>query len=145
MLCQLIRSLCFPFVDFGWDASCVESSASSSTLKFYSDSSQCRQKALSDFEAWEADERFDTLDECCLANHPYQLSECCDSEGLGGCNLSGTIKYLPNWVSQSCYAKDAALMLEWESSVSHNSMSDCCETQFFYDTVTCCDESAGGC
>ncbi|KAL7549286.1 hypothetical protein ACHAWF_012561 [Thalassiosira exigua] len=42
----------------------------------------CQSKR--DFESWEV--QFDSLEDCCTGKFSYSYDECCDSEGMGGCD-----------------------------------------------------------
>ena len=61
-------------------------------LRYYADTDKCATKSLSKFQAME--DRFVSLDECCRAEFPQNISGCCEAGG-DGCNLSGNLKYIP--------------------------------------------------
>ena len=86
---------------------------------------ECETKLLSDLEFW-VDEIYDTLHTCCRDRFPNSITSCCDAEGAGGCDLSGIIKWLPDWANGHCYEKDNNLVEEWEKRWAHGSLEGCC-------------------
>jgi hypothetical protein len=82
---------CSHFTDFKSSEKC--NARHLMTTKFFADSDHCGKKHLSEFKVGE--ERFASLDDCCNAKFPQSISVCCGKEGLGGCVLSGNVKYIP--------------------------------------------------
>lgn len=76
--------------DFSWDKSKCNKRLLTS-LKFFASVDGCNEKPLAHFRAWE--ERFDSLNDCCLAKFPENVSDCCSTNA--GCILSGNTKYIP--------------------------------------------------
>ena len=62
------------------------------SLKYYANDNHCDVKAISEFRAME--ERFDSLDDCCQAKFPQNISDCCEA-AENGCLLSGNYKFIP--------------------------------------------------
>ena len=65
-------------------------------LRYYADVDHCETKSLSKFQAME--DRFVSLDDCCRAKFPQNISDCCEAGG-NGCNLSGNLKFIPVSIS----------------------------------------------
>ena len=112
---------------FLWDLNCGVPQLAS-ILQYFPDhsASQCDSKPMTEFKEFE-NERFDTLDECCLAKFPNDLVNCCGADGLGGCIESGVVKYLPDWLGEKCVSKDANYVLPWEESWAQDSVTVCCD------------------
>ena len=138
--------------------------------KFYAMNSHCGSKAMSEFRAME--ERFDSLDDCCRAKFPHDISNCC-KDGGDDCSLSGNLKFIPvrasflklsgtssfcvaherffflhfkqNWQDQVCYIKDENLLANWEQAFAKANLRECCEHNMHYDVGSCCEKSEGSC
>ena len=112
---------------FLWDLNCGVPQLAS-ILQYFPDhsASQCDSKPMTEFKEFE-NERFDTLDECCLAKFPNDLVNCCGADGLGGCIESGVVKYLPDWLGEKCVSKGANYVLPWEESWAQDSVTVCCD------------------
>ena len=91
-----------PLTDFANSKKC----GITDVLKFYPDynANECSQKLLSEFEPWE-NEIYDSLHACCSDKFPNSITTCCDSDGAGGCVLSGDVKWLPDWANGHCFEK----------------------------------------
>jgi hypothetical protein len=128
---------------FSYDPFCA--TAASTKEKFYPDLStgECGIKQEKDFESYEI-ERFDTLEECCGARFANTFDRCCNSPGLGGCELTGVVMYIPDWYTSECYARSESALQEHEKVVAYSSASDCCGTLFGWRKTQCC-KAAGGC
>eukprot|EP00581_Thalassiosira_minuscula_P027889 CAMPEP_0183754302 /NCGR_PEP_ID=MMETSP0739-20130205/3462_1 /TAXON_ID=385413 /ORGANISM="Thalassiosira miniscula, Strain CCMP1093" /LENGTH=160 /DNA_ID=CAMNT_0025990913 /DNA_START=41 /DNA_END=523 /DNA_ORIENTATION=- len=114
------------------DPHCVVMPSSSSDMFFPDHSrSQCGSKPFSDFQ--DGEELFTTLDECCDTKYPNDKANCCSVEGLGGCQTSGMLLYIPDWLNHKCESKDTAFVLESEEIFAYDSMSECCEKNYPYD------------
>lgn len=92
-------------------------------------SMECEAKPLLGIDAWEI-QVYDTLYACCSENFPNSITTCCD--GVGGCTLSGTIQWLPDWANDHCYEKDKNLIEDWEQHWVHESLETCCDACKFY-------------
>ena len=67
------------------------------------ETSECLLKPLSEFELWENDV-YENLHDCCREQFPNAITSCCDGHA-GGCVLSGTTMWLPDWYNSHCYEK----------------------------------------
>ena len=75
------------------------------SLKYYANDNHCDVKAISEFRAME--ERFDSLDDCCQAKFPQNISDCCEA-AENGCLLSGNYKFIPVSTYGICHLKFAS-------------------------------------
>lgn len=102
--------ICTVILDFKYNSRC----GLADQYVFYpnQEKSECNQKLLSDFEIWEYDV-YDSLHDCCRDKFPNSMASCCDTEGAGGCSLSGVVKWLPDWVNNHCYEKVSFLPLSF--------------------------------
>ena len=125
-----------------WDPFCA--TAASTEEKYYPDwsSGGCGAKQEKEFESYEI-ERYDTLEQCCSL-FPYSFDECCNTSGLGGCELVGVVMYIPNWSSSNCYARSESSLFDHDKITAFSSASDCCASLFGWRKSQCCKES-GGC
>lgn len=125
-----------------------------SVTKFYPDwkNSICGHK--SNFEPWELDELYDSLDDCCTSKFSWNMNKCCNAPGLGGCangapnpdepEETADVKYLPDWTHETCYAKTTGALESYEVSFSSSKVRDCCNSFFSWEADGCCKRS-GGC
>ena len=74
------------------------------SLKYYANDNICDVKAISEFRAME--ERFNSLEDCCRAKFPQNISDCCEAVD-NGCSLSGNHKFIPVSTSGICNPKFA--------------------------------------
>ena len=93
--------------------------------KFYATVNSCHAKAISDAEEWE-EEIYDTLYACCSDRFPNSITSCCETNGEGGCPLSGIVQWLPDWANDHCYEKDTNLIEEWEWRWAFKTLDACC-------------------
>ena len=133
---------------FSFESCAKSSDSSSSDPKFYPDWTNhgCGKKAHSEFESWELDEVYDTLDECCSDKFEYNKEGCCSSPGMGGCastSGSGTapVVYLPDWSSHHCYSKSPNLVATHEVIYTHDTVSECCSAHFSWNQSNCLSSS----
>ena len=112
-----------PFIDFQNNSMC----GSAQQYVFIHDYTLmgCKSELLSEFEVWD-DEIYDTLHACCLNRFPNSITSCCEAPGAGGCALSGTVQWLPDWANGHCYEKDTNLIEEWEWRWAHETLESCC-------------------
>lgn len=86
---------------------------------------ECEMKLLSELEAWEF-EIYYSLNACCREKFPNYMTSCCEATGAGGCALSGTVQWLPDWINAHCYEKDTNLIEQWEWRWAHKTVDKCC-------------------
>jgi hypothetical protein len=104
----------------------------------------CGKKAENEFESFEVD-RYDTLEECCSAKFPsYGYDTCCSDSDLGGCQATGDVVYLPDWIKITCFAKSESVLQEYEKDEAYVSAKVCCNEKFGWNQAACC-KNAGGC
>lgn len=98
-----------------------------SVLQYFPDhnAKQCDSKPMTEFGVGES--RFVTLDECCRSQFPNTLANCCESDGLEGCVLSGVATYIPDWVNVKCALRDQSLLAVWEEKWSSANIETCCD------------------
>jgi hypothetical protein len=127
---------------FSWDAMCSENSArrriqqNDATRKYvfapnYS-SMNCESRQLIDFGSWES-EIYDTLHACCRDRFPNSITSCCEAAGTSGCDLSGTVQWLPDWANGHCYEKDINLIEEWEWRWTRETLETCCNRCKYFE------------
>jgi len=129
---------------FSYDEACGQSASALSALKYYPlfDAGECGVAPYNELES--KSYVYDSLTECCLKRFPLALDTCCDAEGLGGCVTTGVTKYVPNFIEQKCQAKSEDFIDPSESKYARDTMLACCESNFSWDTQSCCTNS-GGC
>ena len=64
----------------------------SSDLYYYADweAFTCSRKQDHEFKYWETD-KFSSLDECCNQRFGWDYVNCCNTPGMGGCTVSGSV------------------------------------------------------
>lgn len=136
------------------------------SLKYYANDNHCDVKAISEFRAME--ERFNSLEDCCRAKFPQNISDCCEAAD-NGCSLSGNHKFIPVstsgicnskiaipdlmlatdffqiWMDQICYTKDENLLADWEKAFAKDTLRECCNHNMHYNVELCCENSEGSC
>jgi hypothetical protein len=127
---------------FSYDPFCATSA--STEEKFYPDLSTgvCGVKQEKEFESHET-ARYDTLEQCCSL-FPYSYDDCCNTPGLGGCEIVGVVMYIPDWSNSVCYARSESSLADHEVITAFSSASDCCGSLFGWRKSQCC-KAAGGC
>ena len=118
-----LNSFFNPQIDFPLDDKCGRSEQLVFAPNYLL--SQCETKLVLDFESWEPD-IYDTLHACCHEKFPNSLTSCCEATGAGGCALSGTVQWLPDWINAHCYEKDTNLIEQWEWRWAHKTVDKCC-------------------
>lgn len=117
----------FPFAD-----DCEGSTASQTEEKFYpvyDGGNTCSKKQVKDFEGHE-NERYGTLEECCVAKFSHNKQQCCDAPGMGGCAATGEIVYIPDWTLSKCDERSRATLLPHEEYIAEASRQECCDWFF---------------
>jgi hypothetical protein len=133
---------------FAWE-SCNWDTQDLSEAKFFPDWQNSGCKLKSNFEPWETDQMFDTLDDCCTELFYYNKEDCCNAPGLGGCPAKGADPdpnevYLPDWSSDMCFGKNDGELAYHEVAFFKTTIKNCCDTYFSWIVEECCDRS-GGC
>ena len=88
---------------------------------------ECESKIQSEFDEQEEHETYGTLHSCCRDKFPNSLTSCCEASGAGGCTLSGTIQWLPDWANGHCYEKDKNIIEDWEWRWAYDALESCCD------------------
>ena len=113
------------FLDFASSSKCNRNKLM--MPKFYAINGHCGSKAMSEFRAME--ERFDSLDDCCRAKFPHDISNCC-KDGGDDCSLSGNLKFIPvrasflklSGTSSFCVAHKRFFLSPFETELARSSM-----------------------
>ena len=131
---------------FVYDPTCMGSTTTSTATKYYPDweNNTCGKKKENELDSYQMNTKYDSLEECCSSKFSYNFNSCCSTPGLGGCKVSGVVKYLPDWTLNKCYAKSDGAVTDSEAVFAESSLSKCCSDNFGWDKGGCCTRS-GGC
>lgn len=129
---------------YEWSEDCETlSGGDPNAERYYPDYSNagCGKKASKDFESFETD-RYDTLEQCCSLKFSYHKSDCCDSPGMGGCDTSGEVVYLPDWRTNQCFVRSKGSVAAHEENYARTSNEACCGEFFKWAGSDCLSSSA---
>lgn len=98
----------------------------------------CAKKKMSDFKDGEIF-RYNSLEECCVKKFPHAKEECCESSGMGGCPLTGTVVWMPMWGSDlnKCEERSQEALAPHEIAHANGSEADCCEAHYDWPGSEC--------
>ena len=123
---------------FSYAPECVGGLGTASVVeKYYPDwvSDRCSKKSENLFKSWEQ-EKYDTLEQCCIEKFSYAMEICCDSPGMGGCGGAGTTVFLPDWKANKCVRRDKATLATYELEFAHDTQSSCCSAYFNWPSAS---------
>jgi hypothetical protein len=92
----------------------------------------CEVKKEKDMEAYELADTFESAEDCCKKRFSFSYKKCCQK---AGCTVSTETLYYPK--DGKCVDGVEGEMESWEIAFAEDSVSKCCESNFWWNTKAC--------
>ena len=92
----------------------------------------CEVKKEKDMEAYELADTFESAEDCCKKRFSFSYKKCCQQ---AGCAVSTETLYYPK--DGKCVDGVEGEMESWEIAFAEDSVSKCCESNFWWNTKAC--------